>query len=398
MIATKEKGSVKLPLIANNTTAKDCTIKQRYKYIPLDWIKCEVIGLSREFFVNKQDLEFTPVLERGSYDSIKFEYVKRQGMFLKVPPKGRIEFSGSLHKYWNSGEQNHNDFDFKAYLSVLEKLERDFFIRPENLRLIQVEYGFNITPPIETNLVLNGLLLLGNKEFAHKINSRRGNFYSCERQRYEFKVYNKSLQFDLPYEVLRIEVKQKNWSEYRLKGLNTLEDFNNCDKGLFLSNLIEKLDDVVLYDSLIKNEGIKYSNINYWREILKKSRTTLQRKKDKLLVLSKSRGIDLKQKLIDEVVRKCNELQNVTNYKFRKKCALTGLDISSQREDSFLLSHRGLRELLKTDKQSFEKVKDVFLSNRYKSSNLDIQIKEIAHSLRCKYNYQTKKNQLTLFG
>jgi hypothetical protein len=80
---------------------------------------------------------------------------------------------------------------------------------------------------------------------------------------------------------------------------------------------------------------------------------------------------------------------------------ITGLNISMQKSNSFLLSHSGLKYYYKTDKKVFNEVKRKYLSNKWIDANDKIQIKEIAHNIRNKYNNnlvsQSKyKNQLQL--
>ena len=62
------------------------------------------------------------------------------------------------------------------------------------------------------------------------------------------------------------------------------------------------------------------------------------------------------------------------------------MDISSQREDSFLLSHTGIKSILVTHYQLFFKLKDRYLKDRWRHATTNKQIKEIAHQIRSQYN------------
>jgi hypothetical protein len=53
-----------------------------------------------------------------------------------------------------------------------------------------------------------------------------------------------------------------------------------------------------------------------------------------------------------------------------------------QKNDSILLSHTGLKHYYKTDKKIFEQVKRKYLSKVWINSDLETQIKEIAHNIR----------------
>ena len=72
--------------------------------------------------------------------------------------------------------------------------------------------------------------------------------------------------------------------------------------------------------------------------------------------------------------------------KNRRFCMITGLNISMQKGNSFLLSHTGLKYYFKTDKKVFLEVKRKYLSRKWLEANQKIQIKEIAHNIRNKYN------------
>jgi hypothetical protein len=53
-----------------------------------------------------------------------------------------------------------------------------------------------------------------------------------------------------------------------------------------------------------------------------------------------------------------------------------------QKDNSILLSHTGLKHYYKTDRKVFEQIKRKYLSKRWFNSDLQIQIKEIAHNIR----------------
>jgi hypothetical protein len=61
---------------------------------------------------------------------------------------GLITLSGSLHKYWNSGAHNYNDFNSEAFYGF-ERLKEKFKYRQCILKCLEI--GINIIPPIPTN-------------------------------------------------------------------------------------------------------------------------------------------------------------------------------------------------------------------------------------------------------
>lgn len=49
------------------------------------------------------------------------------GLTFDIYNSGRVFISGSLHKYWNNGHHNHNDFSYTDVLSTIEDLVSKFY-------------------------------------------------------------------------------------------------------------------------------------------------------------------------------------------------------------------------------------------------------------------------------
>jgi hypothetical protein len=101
--------------------------------------------------------------------------------------------------------------------------------------------------------------------------------------------------------------------------------------------------------------------------------------------LNQTKGMDV-QKLICNLIRsKVEELQKVTFSNFSKKqrfCAITGIEISMQRDDSYLLSHKGLKHLIETDFERFCGIREQFLKKDYHKEEIALQIEKIAKAIR----------------
>ena len=78
----KKGGELTPPLYANfNTTFDSRTIPQRYSYIPVDFIKCEVIEKKAEDFYS---LNIGEPYRKLEGDEIKEESLHYQNMVLKI--------------------------------------------------------------------------------------------------------------------------------------------------------------------------------------------------------------------------------------------------------------------------------------------------------------------------
>lgn len=398
----QEKRESANSLYANfNTPIRSINNNQRYNYIPVDYFKGVVKNLSREHFFSNKNLEFTAKLE---FDEIKHEYVIIDGMKLKVFPSGRITISGSIHKFYNNGEHNHDQFSEYDFINSIRKLDQVFRIKPENIFLTCLEFGVNIILNfITVDAVLDNLLLHHKTEFEQNINYKHGYYKQAKHDKEIEKAYHKSKQYKLLLEIFRWEIKQTNWSEYRAMGIVTLNDFINSDKTIFVEKLIQRWDEVILYEPTIENnKWDKYSNINFWRNLKTKSRTTWAKHKNRLNEIAKDGRFNTKELIKQKIRRTIQNLQGVTYSNFSVKdriCKVTGIDISNQRNDSFLLSHTGLKKLKTSDSTTYEEIKKIFLSDNWETSSTEAQIREIAHNIRSRYNYHQKAylNQIQLF-
>ena len=380
------------PNSLDNTILKSNCTKQIYEYIPVDFIKCEIIGLNIDHFLQNMNLTKCKNEKEGETDRLYFE---RENIEIDCYKSGRTILSGSLHKYANKGFHNHDIFTHQKYLNALERLRIDFAIKPDNLYILQLEYGVNIQPPIKSKKILDNLLLYRNKETDKR---EKGFYRNFNHYNYEIKPYDKAKQYKLNREVFRFEIKQKNWSRIRSQtGIKTLADFNHFDKSFFVDNLISKWNEIVFFDPTMKNIGsyIRYSNSNFWINISKKQ---VYKHKNKLNQLNQTKGQNIKLQISNEILKSIQGVQNST-IKYKRYCRLTGVDISNQRDESFLLSHRGLRHLKMTNPKEYERIETIFLSDKWQTSSTYKQIKEIAHNIRLKYHYRHKKyfNQISIF-
>jgi hypothetical protein len=386
-----------------NTTDKSGEA-QIYNYIPIDYIKCEVIGLDKHYFLNNKNLVFTPHIKDS--DEVDFHYLIDQNIKLKVYESNKIFIDGSLHKYANNGIHNYNDFTPLGFFRVLDTLKKRFGISPENMRILCLEFGYNITPPIDPDLIINHLLKHINKDVEILLSNDRAKYRQFKHGNYILKIYNKGKQYNCEDNILRLEVKQTNWHEYRTIGINTLEDFINRDKTTFVDSLVTKWNEILFYDPTIKDnpDFIKYRDVNYWTELRATvSGKTYNKHAKRLKVLNATKGENIQQKVSDLIREKAQTMQggNVLQLSTKKKfCLLTGIELNNQREDSFLLSHSGLKYIRENHPAQFQNLERRFLSGKWATATPQTKIKEIAHNIRTRYTRKQqrfKPHQMTIF-
>lgn len=338
-----------------------------------------------------------------------------KGLEFKIYDTGTIILSGSLHKYWNNGAHNYNDFNIKAILWVMGDLRIKFGIEPEQCILKCLEIGINITPPTPSNEILDNCLLHKTKPFEYQINSVEGKYKQVQHSQYIIKIYNKALHykskgFEINTEIMRFEIKYTKMQKLNEKGIFSLQDLINYGLHNFKDEVLNEWQNVLFYDNTIqidplstklKRAVLEYSNPNYWTGLLANNQTKnfhYHKNQLKKITLANSAKVqdltaEIMGKKIDLLNCKTIQIDPLTilskrivydNKKEVKKniCKVTGLNIEMQKNDSVLLSHTGLRYYYQTDRKIFEQIKRRYLSKRWSSSDFETQIKEIAHNIR----------------
>ena len=208
--------------------------------------------------------------------------------------------------------------------------------------------------------------------------------------------------------------------------------------------LLRRFDEVVYYDNTIAKEDLverqnqtleRYSNPRYWIDTLTKQNRFHHKNKLKEFILKYS--ANLHQKIRQNIIQKCSIINrlseskkehntlpinrlsenkkehntlpinrlseyantlpinrssiglistNNTPKKQSKKCKVTGVDISMQKEGSILLSHTGLKHYYNNNKKEYEKIKNKYLSKKWIDADFETQIKELAHNIRNKHH------------
>jgi hypothetical protein len=331
----------------------------------------------------------------------------------------RITVEGSLHKYWNNGAHNFNDFGINEIREVLTDLKKKFNILPENCVLRQLEIGINIIPPVKTKTLLKSCIMHKTKPLKWIYTNDEGNYVQLKNQRHFIKLYDKKTHytnkgFQIDNEIFRIEKKWCKMVELNNKGIYTLNDLITFDLSNFKSDLLRLWLNVLYCDlnTIIgtKNDN-KYNNVNWWTELNYDNFKYHRKQLNKLLELDPNNSKKIVANLINKKVDFLNmettqinplyiRLNTVVSTSEKKDenrrfCLVTGLNISMQRDDSNLLSHTGLRYYLKTDKKIYKEVLQQHLPMRWINANKETQLKELAHNIRTiQCNRQKKHNRL----
>ena len=370
----------------------------------------------------------------------KFAYDKNM-IFTLTPGDRFAKVGGSLHKFSNGGELNNDRFTFKKFRKVHEYLSR--WISPDDSINI-LEFGVNINTPFDPTDFINCLISYKQTQFNKEINPGMA-YAECSLSHFLIKIYNKGLQQPNGSNILRFEVRQERMQKLFPDSLkwSQLADLKTWE---YLGEVLkEKFSDVIYYDHSIKLDQIPEKerqiiergyNPVYWKNN-KSPHAGRERKQFQDLIRKDGSKFNLLPDLISQEVaelvksyhyseeaNKEPELSKMAkSYHYSQSedltpkgasfdplaksypllsctfsptgenrfCKVTGIDISMQKSGSKFLCISGLRFLNENDHPAFDKLRRKRLSAKWDNEPLEVQFRELAHSIRNEY-FNPKNN------
>jgi hypothetical protein len=351
------------------------------------------------------------------YSNRKKSAYKKNLVFTITPGERYAKFQGSVHKYANGGELNNDRFTLERFLMVISDLRE--YVSPDDIINV-LEFGINIKTPFDPTVFINNTIIHLKNPINKTLTSEK--IYSqTEYSNYVLKIYNKGIQQPSGDFILRIEVKYLKMQRLFPEGLKWSDLGKSETWNSLGQEIIKKFSGVIYYDPSIKLKTLptkdgefieKGRNPIFWQDLsgphvsrIRKQYQTLIKQHGKLFNSLPS----LIEQELKEVV-KCSHFSDseksgtktgqfpemVNCYPLlygnispignnRVVCQVTGNDISMQKPGSKFLCISGLRFLYKNDYSKYEKLKNSRLSEKWQKSPLDIQLREIAHSIRNEY-------------
>jgi len=251
----------------------------------------------------KNNLENNPLLQdeiqriktkTGEFQAESFY----RGFKFTIYCSGRIEILGSIHKYFNGGAHNYNDFGLSNIKAVLVDLAAKFGAQILESKIENLELGLNISTPDKASDFIkrrNIILLKSGPCLKHPIvaNDSKGFDKGIKYVMAEcwLKMYNKGVQCQVGEHLLRCEYKAIKMRVIKETGIQYLADVAEPEKlASLFAKLIELYDRVLIREDF--NEGamseyerdliLKIHNPDYWTDRVKVSRMTRLRKRAQL--------------------------------------------------------------------------------------------------------------------
>jgi len=266
----------------------------------VDFIKC--IWKAKDILENHLLTlgNFEEVLQTVEYHTGEIRYpitTTFDGMELGVSKRSAY-LKNSIHKSFNifSNGKEYN-FNLFTYSNLCEQIDYINSRLPKDIReypyITQLEFGINI--PLDTTvrkIIRNNIVMHDLREVCSKRTfSGRGILKQFNRHDYSLKVYDKSAQYGLNSEIMRIEIKILKTRKLESMGVFSIGDLKNKDvlENLF-NELMHRFKQLTIIDDYneddINDNDLTllriYSNPRYWQvDIKSKSGTTKARHRKK---------------------------------------------------------------------------------------------------------------------
>ena len=194
-----------------------------------------------------------------------------------------LEISGSLHKYFNEGLHNSNDFSVFHCIKLISEICNNFKINPNLCKVSSLEFGVNVVLQLPVTDVINWLRFYKTKQFA-KTQTSLEYFLFAGSYYFGIKAYYKTIHFPIHCDgnVFRFEWKKRESKYLKEKGVFTFADLQKPSNYLLFSNILcTAWNDVLIFDKRTK-KGAKYLNTDLWLDFRDKHhRNTFNLKREK---------------------------------------------------------------------------------------------------------------------
>lgn len=151
-----------------------------------------------------------------------------------------LKIKGSLHKNYYAGA-NYLPFSFDQLQDQINHLCRNLHISAETAKISSLETGLNVSPSFDvTPFIRQNIINYKGNPFNRYNPGKDGKILGiyCPLTQYTVKIYDKGLQFDLPQQLLRFELRFLKMQALNKLGIKHLQDLQDRGKVYELQNLI----------------------------------------------------------------------------------------------------------------------------------------------------------------
>lgn len=249
----------------------------------VDYVKILLRNVNKDRLLQKLDFQTDVHFNTG--ETAGKYFCEIHYCTIEIFESGNIFFKGSLHKLWNSLQDNEevnqilskkrnlkgfngNDYGFYQLQKTINYLTELFECQRSDMIIQNIEFGLNLETTFNPRLFIKGLLYFK----AHPFEKRHyKNYAQCKLSEYIIKIYNKGFQYNLNNNILRIEIRFRKSNNIEPFGIKTMNDLNQTNIKKALEKVLKVFKEVVYYDYTIrKNEPVKRlkkNQVNYMRDL-----------------------------------------------------------------------------------------------------------------------------------
>ncbi len=300
-----------------------------------DGIKIDCRGVNPLRWIDNDLFKFIGCFEVRTGEILRHPYeANHEGLKIRVIPSTVNEslyhgvINGSLHKHFNRGLHNANDFHLSDVETVINGLCRDFGINQESI-IRNLEFGVNIEIPIQAKDFIKKIVSTPKgKVFDFKVHGKKvGKYFAPTQGQYEVKIYDKSAAIEVDPDqsntppqsknLLRIEVKAKEMrflKPYDITKLSDLLVYNKVEKlGMLLVSMFNKLIINDMDTSKLSEKQLSrakdFINPLFWQELTHRQRDKQLLRYRELSAIAIS--TDIQNTISKLILSKWNELLNM---------------------------------------------------------------------------------------
>lgn len=255
-------------------------------------------------------------------DSFMYEVIETYNKTINET-KYKLIISGSIHKNHFNGS-NYEDFNYSMLVNQIEKFMAIKGINKEKMYLRNLEVGINLKVSFNVLEYLSeSLLVYKGHLFNYYDKGKNGHsigYYVDLPKTFKVKIYDKSLEYGLPYNLLRFEIKYKRMQTINKKGIFYLSDLcNKSNLEILYKQILTKFDYIIMNEKPMnklnkskKNYFLEVSNPKYWEKLSNlKNNINYQNERRKFEAFKNKYCYDTKKALKDSMEAKFKELINL---------------------------------------------------------------------------------------
>jgi hypothetical protein len=227
---------------------------------------------------NSRYLEFNKVFKEHTGEASKKSWAEYNRMKFIVYNNDNTQIEGSIHYYANNGEHNYDDFTYSRLKKTLLDIQQRFKLDLTRVKVINLEYGVNINPHIETRVILNGAFMHKRVRFQWMYTLTPSEYLQAPHKHFYVKLYNKALQNNITdRQILRFEIKFTRSHLIKEFGIIYLSDL--LDKKNLISlgqHLTQVWEEVLFGDPTLERfnlpdkkwqQVLQWQNPFYWERL-----------------------------------------------------------------------------------------------------------------------------------